>query len=338
MSSYIGQFSVDGGSPAPVGSSLYGVCDTGTNVSEKVVTLSNFDYLINGITVHVKFTYGNSVQLSNNFTLQVGSTNPHIISNPGGNINWSAGTIISFTYDSVENAWIVNDSDSGAAITIESTYNSNSTNAISGKGVANALTTLGAASKKDVISSIIETGINANKTSTNLPTTNAIVSYVDSKTAGFTNAMHYRGRTTTNMSDDLGTDEIIINGNTYVPVAGDVILAGDHQEYIWTGSKWELFGDEGLFALKTNTENVIKNVTFTPDVPGSLTTKNTTIPNVTNAGRDSAAVVENGILKITTGKAPTLGTNITIKEVDTWREGTAASLNTTNQVVVIPGE
>jgi hypothetical protein len=77
-------------------------------------------------------------------------------------------------------------------------------------------------------------------------------------------------------------------------------------------------------------------VTFTPDVPGTLSTKNTTIPNVTSAGSAARMVVESGVLKITTGSAPTLGTAITIKEVDTWTEGTAASLNTTNQTVIIP--
>ena len=343
--SYISELQIDGGAILPVGSSLFGVCDTPAATPAKVVTLANFDTFIHGVTVHVKFTYGNTVGLGSSFTLAVGSTNPRVISNPGGSINWSAGAVVSFTYDGNTDSgtWIVNDSDSGVQMTIDQAYNSTGTNPISGAGVADALNDLGDAAEKGVVTSIIESGAGANKTSDDLPTTNAITAYVDSKTAGLTGAMHFVGRTTTTMTDGMTTAAITINGDSYTPNAGDVVLSGDHQEYVWTETNsvthaghWELLGDEGSYALKTNTDSVIKTATFTPDVPGILTTKNTSIPNVTAAGSAAVFSVSQGVLKITTGSAPTLGTEITVKEVDTWTQGTAGSFNTTQQTVVVP--
>lgn len=345
--SYISEVQIDAGAKIPVGSSLYGICNSDVNAYTKVVTLANFDTLIKGVTIHVKFTNGNSAPLvdpsdsTKVLSLEVGSIAAWPVSNPGGNINWSAGAVISFTLDgdTAPYTWIANDSDSGATITIDQQYISNSSNPISGQGVAQALNSLGAASTKGVDTTIPV----SNPTDNNVPTSAAVAAYVAGKTAGLTGAMHFAGRTTTTMSDGLTTATVTINGTSYTPESGDVILSGDHQEYIWTETNatthagyWELLGDEGSYALKTNTETVIKTATFVPDTPGSLTTKNTTIPNVTAAGSAATFTVSQGVLQITTGSAPTLGTSITVKEVDTWTAGTAASLTTTTQSVIVP--
>lgn len=345
--SYISELQIDGGSIIPVGSSLYGECTSSVNAYAKVVTLTNFDTLIHGVTVHVKFNNGNNVPLVNPsdntqyLTLQVGSTNAQRISNPGGSINWSAGAVVSFTYDDIAHNWIANDSDSGQQITIQNTYSSSSTDAISGQGVADALDDLGDAADKDVITSID----NANKTSTDLPTTNAITTYVDNKTAGLTGAMHFIGELSTLPSATSSTTY-----NTYA--AGDVVLVGD-KEYVYSKgsdaehSEWILLGDEGSYALKTNTASVIKTATFTantlpqltvtpvsiPNVTNagsapSLSTNDVTIPNVTNAGSAADFEVTAGVLKITKGAAPTLGNAITVKEVDDWDAGSATTLGT----------
>ena len=217
--SYIAEVQIDSGSMLPVGSSLYGICSVTAGAYEKTVALSNFDTLINGVTVHVKFTNGNSAPLINplnnseNLTLKVGTTLAQQISNPGGNINWSSGAVISFTYDENAHQWIANDSDSGQAITIQNTYSANSTDAISGKGVADALDDLGDAAQKGVINNIIETGTNANKTSTDLPTTNAITQYIDGKTAGLTGAMHFAGITSSTIEDDSTASAIIVRAS-----------------------------------------------------------------------------------------------------------------------------
>ncbi len=347
--SYISELQIDNGSILPIGSSLYGICSTSASTPAKEVTLANFDTLIHGVTVHVKFTNGNNVSTGPTFTLKVGSTDARVISNPGGSINWSAGAVVSFTYDETTSpgVWIANDSDSGQAITIQNTYSSSSTDAISGQGVADALDDLGDAAEKGVITTIVESGANANKTSTDLPTTNAIVTYVDGKLTGLTGAMHFVGVTTTTLVDDSTTATVIIDGSSFSPSAGDVVLSGDHKEYVWSGSKWELLGDEGSYALKTSTASVIKSTTFTkntlptltitavsiPNVTNagtapSLTTTAVTIPNVTNAGSAANFEVTSGVLKITKGSAPTLGTNITVQEVESWSAGSATTLGT----------
>lgn len=376
---YISELQIDNGAVIPVGSSLYGTCDTAVGTYAKVVTLNNFDTLVHGVTVHVKFTNGNNALLSNPnnvsevLTLKVGTTNAQPISNPGGSISWSAGAVISFTYDDVAHTWIVNDSDSGREITIQNTYNANSQDAISGQGVADALDDLGDAADKGVVTAIVESGTGANKTSTDLPTTNAVTSYVDSKTAGLTGAMHFIGEV-----NSLPTATDTTTYNTYN--SGDVVLVGD-KEYVYSKgvdaahSEWILLGDEGSYALKTNTASVIKTATFTkntlpqltvtpvsiPNVTSagtapSLSTNDVTIPNVTSAGSAANFVVQSGVLKITKGTAPTLGTDITVKEVDTWDAGSAttlgtaisvgsasgwnagsqANLSTDNQTVVVP--
>lgn len=116
--SYIGKLQIDSGAQLPIGSTLYGVCNSVAGAYEKVVTLSNFDTLINGVTVHVKFVNGNTAPLTNpsdateHLSLTIGSTSSIPVSNPGGTINWSAGAIISFTFDETDvnnKKWIVND-------------------------------------------------------------------------------------------------------------------------------------------------------------------------------------------------------------------------------------
>jgi hypothetical protein len=69
--------------------------------------LSNFDTLINGVTVHVKFLNGNNV--NSNVTLKVGTTNVKPVENPGGSFAWSSNAVISFTYDGTNDTWITND-------------------------------------------------------------------------------------------------------------------------------------------------------------------------------------------------------------------------------------
>ena len=116
--SYIGKLQIDSGAQLPIGSTLYGVCSSTAGSYEKVVTLSNFDTLINGVTVHVKFENGNTAPLTNpsdaseHLSLTIGSTSSIPVSNPGGTVSWSAGAIISFTFDETDinnKKWIVND-------------------------------------------------------------------------------------------------------------------------------------------------------------------------------------------------------------------------------------
>lgn len=108
--SYIGNVSV-GGSTHLVGSTLYGTCTTAANTAAKVVTCANFDQLLTGVTIHVKFTYSNT---ASNPTLNVNGTGAKRIycygnTSAGTSIqtSWNAGAVIAFTYDGTY--WFMND-------------------------------------------------------------------------------------------------------------------------------------------------------------------------------------------------------------------------------------
>ena len=208
MSGYISKLQVDNGSKQPIGSNLYGVCDTPAATAAKVVTLADFDSLDNsGVTVHVRFTHGNTAAANSSLTLAVGGTAAKQISNPGGSVSWAEGSVISFTYDGTLDKWQVNDGNV-TTITILNTYSATSEEGISGKGVAAALTdfqnnVLGAAALKGV-----DTSIPSTPTNNNVPTTAAIVGYVDTQigqTMGSANALVFKGTIGTDPSDTIST-------------------------------------------------------------------------------------------------------------------------------------
>lgn len=116
--SYAGQVEVGSGVTSPVASTLYGICNTAAATAAKVVALPDYDELVTGTTVHVKFTNGNTAE---NATLQVGSTAVKPIyqygtTAPGTTTatSWAANSVVSFTYDGT--AWRMNDSGANAAM------------------------------------------------------------------------------------------------------------------------------------------------------------------------------------------------------------------------------
>ena len=108
--SYIGKINYNTDSHL-VASTLYGTCVTDASTAAKVVVCTNFDKLITGVTIHVKFTYANTVSsptLNVNDTgakniYKFGTTAPGVTSMT----SWVAGSVLSFTYDGT--AWIMND-------------------------------------------------------------------------------------------------------------------------------------------------------------------------------------------------------------------------------------
>lgn len=110
MATYAGKLKV-GGTELPIGSTLYGTCATAAATAAKVVTMANFDKLITGVTIHVKFTYSNTVA---NPTLNVNSTGAKTIYRYGTTApstsvatSWNAGAVVAFTYDGTY--WQMND-------------------------------------------------------------------------------------------------------------------------------------------------------------------------------------------------------------------------------------
>ena len=324
MASYISALSVDNATPSPVGSSLFGICSTRVNAPAKIVTLSNFDELRNGVTVHVKFTYGNKVALDDSLTLTVGSTSPRAIKNPGGSAAWPEGAIISFTYDGTN--WCVNDGLMSSS-SVLNTYNPTSEEAISGKGVAAALTTLGEAAQKDVVETIIELGVGANKNSGDLPTTAAVTSYIDSKLGGEIpqNSVHFVGVTTTALTNGSDTSPIYINGEAYTPSNGDMVVAPSGLQYIWYEGSWTATGTESSVQYGTcNTQAAVAAKTvlvndFALEVGATIYVKFT---NANTAQDPTLNVSNSGALPITLYGSTNAGTN---DDTDGWYAGAVIS-------------
>ena len=107
---YLGQIE-DGTNTYAIASTLYGVCNTNSNDSNKIVSCENFTELINGVTIKVKFTYNNT---ANNPTINVNNTGKKALyrygtTAPGTKDSeaWYAGSVLSITYDG--SAWVIND-------------------------------------------------------------------------------------------------------------------------------------------------------------------------------------------------------------------------------------
>lgn len=127
--SYVGKITDTSGNTGLVGSTLYGTCSTGASTAAKVVTCADFDKLITGVTIHVKFSYSNTAA---NPTLNVNSTGAKNIyyaaGTSGGTVpgttaatSWYQGAVVSFTYDGT--SWYMNDHITGISADAGSTTN-----------------------------------------------------------------------------------------------------------------------------------------------------------------------------------------------------------------------
>lgn len=90
-----------------IGSALYGISSTAGATAEKIVTMPDFDTLVEGITIKVKFLYSNTAA---DPTLNVNGTGAlpiyrHGVTAPGTSSydTWAANAVLSFTYDGT--AW-----------------------------------------------------------------------------------------------------------------------------------------------------------------------------------------------------------------------------------------
>lgn len=162
---------------------------------------------------------------------------------------------------------------------------------------------------------VATTAIVDSDSSTDLPTKAQVASYVDSKTAGLSGAMHYKGEVAA----------IPPASGTYV--SGDVVLLTDsNKEYIYDGTNWKEFGDEGSYALKTIT------VTGTDGLTGGGSLEsNRTISHAVPSGAAASTKGTSGgrdyIQTITTDKfghitGVTTATEIVTDTTYTFAEGT----------------
>lgn len=123
---YISKVNIDN-TQHSVGSSLYGTCESLASAGTKVVVMPDFDQLITGVTIHVKFSYSNTANFP---TLQVNNTDALTImkdNDPVGTTvgtSWPSGAVVSFTYDG--NYWMMNNYNIGVLSSAVTNINSTS--------------------------------------------------------------------------------------------------------------------------------------------------------------------------------------------------------------------
>ena len=89
---------------------------------------------------------------------------------------------------------------------------------------------------------------------------------------GLDRAMSFLGTTTTALTDGATTNPITINSASTTAAKGDVVIvSGTDQEFIWTGSAWEEFGNASNHSIKGHTHTAPVTPT-TDEVLGSATT------------------------------------------------------------------
>lgn len=103
--------------------------------------------------------------------------------------------------------------------------------------------------------STAQKAVNDAQATTNTNLGNRITA-LEGSVGGLSGAMQFLGATSTPITDG-GTQAPTINN---VPVSTSTLKSGNvvlynNQEFVWDGSKWELFGDEGSYVLKTRKIN-----------------------------------------------------------------------------------
>ena len=108
--SYVGGVrNSQGENPHPVGPSLYVVCDTAAATAAKVVSYSDFDALLPGVEIRVKFIYSNTAA-SPTLNVNDSGAKPIVldsVNRPGTTpaTSWYPNSIVSFTYDEASDVW-----------------------------------------------------------------------------------------------------------------------------------------------------------------------------------------------------------------------------------------
>lgn len=143
----------------------------------------------------------------------------------------------------------------------------------------------------------------------------ATTAFVKNAIGGLSGAMHFRGTTTTAITDGSTTNPITISGSSYTAAAGDVILrevtTGNIFEYIWTGSVWEMLGRDTSFKITQSA------------IPSPTANGNTT------AFIDTISQDTNGNITVTKKNLDTSGT-----WSGTANKAMAANLTTTENAIV----
>ena len=137
----------------------------------------------------------------------------------------------------------------------------------------------------------------------------ATTAFVKNNIGGLSGAMHFKGTTTTEMTDGRTTQAVTIGGSSYTPEAGDVVLYSD-SEFVWTGSAWERLGRDSSFkttqsAVTTATDETSTATRFvhsiTQDANGVITVKTRPLPTYNNYSLPTASSSTKGGIKVGSG-------------------------------------
>ena len=334
------------GTAHSIASTAYGECNTPASTQVKVVNMTGFQ-LIKGVTIHVKFTYGNSAsavpQLNVNGTgardiKLYGTTDAGTVDETTG---WQPGAVVSFTYDGTN--WLRDQGyNTNTTYTIKDTYSGTDGNPISGKGVKAALETL------DV--SNITDNLSASKTITALSET-------DGKIAATASNIQIAESQVTNLTTDLGNKA----PKASPTFTGVVTLPAINSNSADTAAATKKYVDDktagltGALHLIGSTSTVISDgdttSTLTPKTSGSLSKTTDFIAGdvvlygdkefvwtgatwellgdessyALKTNKDSAIKT----LGFSKGTLPTLGTAFSIGSASNWSTGTLPTISDT---------
>lgn len=143
--SYSGKFKDKNNNLHPVTSVLYGTCDTAAGTAAKVVTCADFDTLMTGVTIRVKFDNANTAASP---TVNINSTGAKSVYRFGSTApvdgdSWKAGEVVDLLYDGTS-FFMVSADDIGSkqdALTFDDTPTDGSNNPVKSNGIYDALAT-----------------------------------------------------------------------------------------------------------------------------------------------------------------------------------------------------
>lgn len=174
---------------------------------------------------------------------------------------------------------------------------------------------------------------------------------------GLSNAMKFIGITTSALTDGSTNGTIVVNGSNVAVTNGNVVLY-DEKEFVWTGSSWELLGDESSYKIKQtavaspstsgnatafidsitqNANGVItatkKNVTFPTLSGGSASTVDTTIVGGVTVSGHAVTVQKKTLVASNAVTITGTANTITISSTDT--KNTAGATNSASKIFLI---
>ena len=152
--SYSGKFKDKNNNLHPVTSVLYGTCDTAAGTAAKVVTCADFDTLMTGVTIRVKFANANTAASP---TVNINSTGAKSVYRFGSTApvdgdSWKAGEVVDLLYDGTS-FFMVSADDIGSkqdTLTFDDTPTDGSNNPVKSNGIYD--------SEKDIYAAMGEMG------------------------------------------------------------------------------------------------------------------------------------------------------------------------------------